>query len=231
MLFALLPSARGRWSPKIWGTAGAYAATCVLFVYANTLTSAGHAIFIQNIAPVWVLLLGPWFLGEHATTAEKISVPISLLGCGLFFVDEFGPSGTEGNLFAAAASVTYAALIMGYRKLDRAEGLTATVAGNTLIVVVCAWSFVTGPEPTSTDLAVWAYLGAIQQGLSAVLFVRGIRSISALEGSLLILLEPLFSPVWAFIGVGERIGPIAIAGGALILAATVWRAAGIRRPP
>lgn len=223
VLFALLPAARARWHRRIWGTAAAYAATCVLFVFANTLTTAGNAIFIQNIAPVWVLLIAPWFLGERSTRTEALSVPISLLGCALFFADDLSPGRLSGNTIAAAASVTYAFVIMGYRKLDSGDGLSATVCGNVLVVLVCLPFAASGPTPTGEDLAVYGYLGAIQQGLAAVLFVRGIRSVSALEGALLILLEPLFSPVWAFIGVGERLGPMAIAGGALIVTAMVWR--------
>src|SRR5437899_1988763 len=89
-LFALIPSARGRWTIPVFGTALAYAATCMLFVFANTLTTAGNTIFIQNVAPVWVLLLSPMLLGERPTRAELISVPISLVGCGLFFAEGLG---------------------------------------------------------------------------------------------------------------------------------------------
>ena len=40
---------------------------------------------------------------------------------------------------------------------------------------------------------------------------------------LLVLLEPVLNPIWTFLLAGERPGPWALAGGALILGATVWR--------
>jgi drug/metabolite transporter (DMT)-like permease len=43
------------------------------------------------------------------------------------------------------------------------------------------------------------------------------------EASLLILLEPVLNPVWTFLAAGERPGRFAIAGGVVILAATLWR--------
>jgi drug/metabolite transporter (DMT)-like permease len=45
----------------------------------------------------------------------------------------------------------------------------------------------------------------------------------AIEASLLILIEPVLNPIWTFLAMGERPGPWAVAGGAVVLAATAWR--------
>jgi drug/metabolite transporter (DMT)-like permease len=222
-LFLAMPSARMRWNKPILITAVFYACTCTLYVFANTLTTAGNTIFIQNIAPVWVLALGPVVLREYPTRWEKISVPVSLFGCLLFFLDDMSPGRMAGNLCALAASVSYAALILAYRKISEREGLAATIAGNCLIAVVLGPLLLSGTMPAPIDFAVFFYLGAIQQAFAAVLFVRGIRGVSALEGALLTLFEPLLSPVWAFILVGETLGPKALLGACLILGATVVR--------
>lgn len=208
---------------RVLVTAVFYACTCTLYVFANTLTTAGNTIFIQNTAPVWVLILGPLLLGEVSTMAERVSVPICLLGCAMFFFDDLSPGRLAGNLCAAGASLAYALLIISYRKLSRDEGMAATVAGNALIVVVLGGAAVHGPTPGARDLLVFGYLGAVQQALAAALFIRGIKGVSALEGSLLVLLEPLLNPLWAFLLVGERLGPLSLAGATLILCATLWR--------
>ncbi|MCK6544913.1 EamA family transporter, partial [Myxococcota bacterium] len=220
VLFAVFPGARMRWSRSVLLTGLAYACTSALFVFANTLTTAANVIFIQNVAPVWVLLLGPWLLGERATRAEKISVPISLAGCLLFFADDFAAGRLAGNVAAAAASVTYALLIIRYRKTPEHEGLAATIAGNAMVAGALGAVALSGPSIGAAELGVMFYLGAIQQAVAAVLFVRGIQGTSAMEGALLILFEPLLSPVWAFVLVGERPGPLALLGAATILAAT-----------
>jgi DME family drug/metabolite transporter len=56
---------------------------------------------------------------------------------------------------------------------------------------------------------------------------RAIRHVSALEASLLLLVEPVLNPLWAWWIHGERPGAWALVGGGIILAATVWKA---RRP-
>ena len=67
------------------------------------------------------------------------------------------------------------------------------------------------------------YLGVVELGLAYVQLARGFREVPAFEGSLLILLEPALSPIWAFLFHGEVVGALARAGGALILAATTLK--------
>jgi drug/metabolite transporter (DMT)-like permease len=57
-----------------------------------------------------------------------------------------------------------------------------------------------------------------------VLFTRAIRHLSALEASLLLLLEPVLNPMWAWLVHGEAPGPFTLAGGAVIVCATALRA-------
>lgn len=230
-LFALIPDARRRPTKGSLLTALAYAATCILFVFANRLTSAATAIFIQNTAPVWVLLLGARLLGERASRAELWSVPISLAGCLLFFLGDFYAGHASGNLAAFAASFTYAYLIIRYRQQSSADGLSSAVLGNVIIVLSMAPLALSGPAPTTADVLAIAYLGVIQQAAAVFLFIRGVATVSALEAALLTLLEPMMSPVWAFILVHERPGLLAVLGAALILLATVARTIAAQRRP
>jgi drug/metabolite transporter (DMT)-like permease len=43
--------------------------------------------------------------------------------------------------------------------------------------------------------------------------------VSALEASLLLLTEPVFAPIWAWLVLGETVTLLGVAGGALIVAA------------
>jgi drug/metabolite transporter (DMT)-like permease len=61
-------------------------------------------------------------------------------------------------------------------------------------------------------------------GLAYVLITRAIGHVRALDASLLLIAEPAFSPVWAWLVHGERPGRLALLGGALIIAVTTVRA-------
>jgi drug/metabolite transporter (DMT)-like permease len=64
------------------------------------------------------------------------------------------------------------------------------------------------------------YLGVFQIGLAYVFVTSAMRDLPALDASLLLLLEPVLNPVWAWAVRGEAPGPWTIAGGGVIIAAS-----------
>lgn len=200
----------------------AYAVTVVLFVVATKLTTAANAIFIQDTAPLWVLLLSPWLLREVPTKGELLAVPVYAVGLGLFFLDDLTAGQVTGNFAALASGVAFAFSIVGLRLL-RHEGPAALVYGNLVAAAVTLPLWTSGPAATAPDLALLVYLGVFQLGLAYLAFSRGLTGTPAIEASLLVLLEPVLNPVWTFLFVGERPGPWAVVGGGVVLAATAWR--------
>jgi DME family drug/metabolite transporter len=220
-LFAAFRDARRRPTLATALVALAYAGTVVLFVLANKLTTAANAIFIQDAAPLYVLLLSPWLLGERPTRAELLAVPVYVAGIALFFADRLSPGRTRGNLVALASGVAFALCIMGLRRVRDEGGMPATAWGNLVAFAICA-PFSGGPVPAAGDLGIVLFLGVFQLGLAYVSFSHGLKHVPAVEASLLILLEPV-------LGAGETPGPLAVTGGVVILAATVWRTVGAGR--
>ena len=68
-------------------------------------------------------------------------------------------------------------------------------------------------------------LGTLQLGLPYVLYAIAIKHVTALEATLIPLLEPVLNPLWVMLALGERPGPWAIVGGLLVLAAVLGRGA------
>ena len=223
-LLAALPEARRRPTARMALAVVGYAATVILFAVANKLTTAANAIFIQDSAPLWVLALSPALLSERAGRGELLAIPVYAVGLALFFLDELSPGQLAGNLVALASGLAFALCIIGLR-LAREDAPAALVLGNLLAAAAVLPLWPAGPTPRPLDLALLAYLGVFQLGLAYLCFARGIARIPALEASLLVLLEPVLNPIWTYLVVGERPGPWALLGGAVVLAATVWRTA------
>jgi drug/metabolite transporter (DMT)-like permease len=222
VLLAFVPGARRRPTRPTALVAVAYAFTVVLFVLATKLTTAANAIFIQDTAPLWVLLLSPVLLGERATRGELLSVPVFALGLALFFLDDLGGGRLAGNLVALASGVAFGLSIVGLRRVGDA-GPAALVLGNLLAAAATLPLWPLGPQASPVDLALVGYLGVFQLGLAYLCFSLGLRGTPAVEASLIVLVEPVLNPVWTWLAVGERPGRWALAGGAVILAATAWR--------
>ncbi len=239
-LLLLLPEARRGYRRDLLPAALAYAGTLICFVVATKLTTSAAAIFLQSTAPIWVLLLAPLLLGERFRRADLPYVALAGLGLLLVFLGSRDAAATAprpavGNLVALASGVFYALLMITMRRLARqgAGGdrtLAATVLGNALACVVCLPLALPLGATRAADVAAILYLGVVQIGIAYWLFMRGLRTLPALEVSLLVLLEPVLNPLWTWLTAGERPSALASAGGALMLSALAGRALFDRSP-
>jgi drug/metabolite transporter (DMT)-like permease len=230
-MLLLLPAARRGWSLRLLPVAAAFAATTVLFVLCNKLTTAANTIFLQATAPLYIVLLGPWLLRERIRRGDLAYMAVLATGMALFFVGEqpvaeTAPHPLLGNLLAASAGLCWAFTIVGLRWLgSRAEdggdsSVAAVVAGNFLACLVALPFALPVLSSRQTDWLLVVFLGVFQIGLAYVFLTRGVRRVGALEASLLLLLEPMLNPLWALLVHGERPGSWAAAGGAIIIIAT-----------
>jgi drug/metabolite transporter (DMT)-like permease len=117
---------------------------------------------------------------------------------------------------------------MGLRALGRGGsdwGPASALWGNIIAFLVCMPLALPVESSRPADWLVIAYLGVFQIALAYVFLIRGLRQVTALEASLLLLLEPVLNPIWAWMAHGESPGAWSIAGGLLILAATLAKSA------
>ena len=101
------------------------------------------------------------------------------------------------------------------------SALAAVVCGNLL-----AFSFSLLPawpigELSTGNIGLILYLGMIQIALAYFLVAKGLSGVTALEASVLLLIEPVFNPLLTWIVHRETPPPLAIFGGGLILLATI----------
>ncbi len=207
----------------------AYAATLVLFVLANKATTSANAIFLQSAAPLYLAIASPFVLGERVRRDEWWVMGLIALGLVICFraestVGATAPDPVRGNILGVASGVCYAAMVLGLRWLGRHEGergLAAVALGNILACVAALPLALPVAHATATDLVVVGYLGVFQIGLAYVLVAGAMRIVPALEASLLLLVEPVLNPVWAWLAHGEQPGRAALLGGLIILGCTV----------
>ncbi len=231
-ILIVLPSSRRGFRRGTLAVALAYAATLITFARANKLTTAAHSIFLQSTAPLFVLLLSPWLLRERVRRSDLALMLALALGLALLFVGQppttaIAADPVKGNLLATAAGLFWGLTIVGLRWAGQGgqdSSAAAVALGNLLAFLIglpAAWPVTQGHL---ADWLVLVYLGTVQVGLAYVFLTRSLRHIPALEASLLLLLEPVLNPVWAWVFQGERPGAFALLGGALILGASLTRA-------
>jgi DME family drug/metabolite transporter len=237
-LLAALPEARRGWRWKMAPVTVAYAATLILFVLSTRLTTAANAIFLQDTAPLYVLLIGPWLLRERVRRADLLYMMAMAIGMSLFFLGAeraaaTAPNPALGNRIALASGISWALTLTGLRWLGRDSGhnsaMATVAAGNLIGALVALPMALPVSSVTSASLAVILYLGIVQIGVAYVLVTRAIRHVPAFEATTVLLLEPALNPLWTWLVHGEKPAPWSLAGGAIILLATLvntWRISG-----
>jgi drug/metabolite transporter (DMT)-like permease len=226
----LVPAARRGWSVRAVLVGVSYAACLTLFVLANRLTTAANTIFLQSTAPLYLLVLSPWLLKEPIRRQDLGFMLAVGLGLALFFVSADAPRVTapdpmRGNILALVSGFCWALTVCGLRWLGAGDGthgsaMAAVVSGNlTAFLAALPMALPLGTH-AAVDWAVVSYLGVFQIAVAYILVTSGLRHIPALEASLILLIEPVLNPVWAWVIQGERPGAWALVGGAIILGAT-----------
>lgn len=229
-IFLLLPEARRGWTWRTVVVGFAYAATTLLYVQANKHTTAASAIFLQSTSPLFILVLAPLLLGEHANRRDIAQMAVMAVGLGLFFLgtdraSRTAPNPALGNILASICAVTWAFTVIGYRWLaSRGSSVAAAAVSGNLTASIIAL-FMAGPLMIGRpgDWVVVVLLGVCQLGIPYLFLARAVPQLRALEVGLFLLIEPVLNPIWAWIVHGETPGPATLLGGALILGATATR--------
>jgi DME family drug/metabolite transporter len=233
-LLLLIPKAwRGiGWKPLLVGLA--YASTLVSFVLANRLTTSANTIYLQSTAPLYLLLLGPWLLREPIRKRDLPVLAAVVIGLVLVFLGGDAPSSTapdpaRGNLLAVVSGISYALMLCGLRWLGRdgdagGRGIAAVILGNAIAFLATLPMALPLGTHSLAAYGVIAYLGIFQIAGAYVLVTTGIRSVPALEVSLLLLVETACNPAWSWLLLREVPSGLALVGGGLIIGATVLNA-------
>ena len=234
-VLALVPEARRGWTWRAGLVGVAYAVTTILFVQANKLTTAASAVFLQDSSPVFILLLAPWLLKERPRREDLVFLGVAAVGmaCLLGAAGAPQPTATNptlGNALAAVSALTFALTMMGYRWLAVGSGgssgavAAAAVSGNVLAFLFCLPFALPLGTVSVADWGIVAWLGLVQLGAGYAVLARAVPHLSALEVSLLLLLEPVLNPIWTWIVHREQPGRWTVVGGGIILVATAVKA-------
>jgi len=89
-----------------------YATLLFLFVWATKKTTAANAIFLQYTAPIYILVLAPFVIGEKFHWRDLITVIFCIGGMSLFFVGKLEITDYQGNIAALLSGVFLGLYIM-----------------------------------------------------------------------------------------------------------------------
>ena len=82
-----------------------YALLLFLFVWATKHGTSANAIFLQYTAPIYILILAPFVIGEKFHWRDLVTIVFCIGGMSLFFVGQLDATAYQANIAALASGV------------------------------------------------------------------------------------------------------------------------------
>ncbi len=176
--------------------------------------------FVAGLYAVLAALLAPVVLGERLGRSSLAGFVVALVGAAL--LAELDPTSTSVPALVAAfaAAVSFALYLVLARRWSRPYGLGATLA--TAALGLLAFLLVTDPgsivpaAPSPVSLLALGWLVVASVG-GQLLVVASVRRIDARRSAAILLLNPITATILSALLLGERLAPVQVAGGGLVL--------------
>jgi drug/metabolite transporter (DMT)-like permease len=186
---------------------------------------AGKTSVITYTMPFWLLLLARLFLGERVRGVQWLAVAMALAGL-ILVLSPWQLQGTLSSVLAVCGAICWAASAIVVKQLQRRRdvdllSLTAwqMLFGSLPLVVVALLTWNGGPDWTGVLLLTLAYNVVLGNAVAWLLWLFGLRSLSAGAAGLGTLATPVIGVAAAWLQLGERPSAGEAAGMVMIVGA------------
>jgi drug/metabolite transporter (DMT)-like permease len=210
-----------------------YVGQAFCYLTALKYASPGLVALLLYLYPVFVVILAALWLNERITGIKILALGLALIGLTL----TVGPEGGQlpGILLGIGAATIYSLYILvGVRVLKQVSAVqSSTVIFASAGAMSALLMAVNGPQWPTTTMG-WNVIGLIvlvATVLPVVAFLVGLERIGPTNAAMLSTSEPVVTVLLAALLLGERLNPISLVGGGLILAAVLLLTQGELRWP
>jgi drug/metabolite transporter (DMT)-like permease len=172
-----------------------------------------------------LVTVGAFALGRERVSRRKLAaLALASGGTALVVGGGTGTIDWVGAAMAFGCAIFYTGFILAS---DRVAETTSPLAFSASVSTGAAIGFatvalLTGGIQTSAEGAMWIVLiASVSTVLAIVLFMAGLARVGPSTASIASTVEPVFTVALAWIVLGELLGPLQLAGGALVVGAVV----------
>lgn len=215
----------------LWAAGLFFAADLGVWHWSIAWTSVANATLLANLAPIWVTLAGVVFFRQRVSPLFLVGMTAAIGGMFVLVGPNFAVGGAPlmGDALGAITALFYAGYMLSIKSArDSGVSTARLMAWSTTITALALLpAALLSDQPfMPADARGWAVLVALAlvtqvvgQGLIAYAFAH----LSAALSSVSLLIQPVTAAVFAWILLGEAIGPAQAIGGLVVLAG-IWMA-------
>lgn len=193
---------RWQWSWQMVPMAGCFAAMTWTFISAMVYTEAALAIWLQYLAPAWVVVFSWVAFREVPDRSSRPLLAMAAVGVSVILATQFmllEHFSVWGITAGVLSGATFAGVVIFLRRLRGFDPLLLVFVNQSVTALVLAPVAVGGYWPQGWQWVYLAGFGVFQMGLPYLLFALALRRISSQEASGLGILEPVLVPVWVYL--------------------------------
>lgn len=191
---------------------------------AYNYTTVSVATLSYYFAPIIVMIVCPFLFKEKLTKKQIICFVMSTIGMFLI-VGVTGFSSSQdfiGVLFGLTAATLYATVILTNKYIKKVEGIHRTFFQFlAAILVLIPYVYLTSGfnfiSLNSIGLVNLLIVGLIHTGITYCMYFTALKKLSGQEASILSYIDPLVAVIVSYTLLSEKITPLQIIGGLLIL--------------
>lgn len=220
--------------PKGWLAGLVFALNLFLWHLSIDYIGAGLATVLANTQVIFIALLGWLFLAERPSRTALMLLPLLFAGVVLLTGLDgpaYGSNRGLGVVFGLLSGLTSATYVLIFRSASRELEPGSPPVGlllqTTTAAAVAGLILGTALDP-GFSLAVplsshmWLILLALSAQVAGWLLLgQALRTLSALETAMIMLLQPVLALVWGWLIFAELASPVQAVGVAIVLASIV----------
>lgn len=191
-----------------------------LFSIANKLTTAANTIVLQFTAPIFVMLITLLVFRRRPSRLDVITCAVVFGGVVFFFIDSLEVGGGLGNLLALLSGLAYAGVFL-LNDLPDSDAISSVFWGDVLSALTGLPFLVKETDFSPTAITSLLVLGVFQVAVAYILLTIGLQTTPPVTASLVSGIEPVLNPILVAVFYGEKMGPMAIVGAAIVISGVV----------
>ena len=188
----------------------------VAFVYSMLNTSVANVNFINTTQVIFLTIFSFIFLKEKINVVTIFSILIAFTGVLIIFINSLYVGDLKGNIIALAMPLCFAGVVIFVKKFPKAD-LTVSGLIASLLVMTYAIFVSKNISLSSNDFILAMFAGILHTGIPFILLVIASKYISSSLIGLIMLMEALMGPTWAYIFINDIPSINVFIGGIFIL--------------
>jgi len=206
---------------SVSGLPGFFAGFCIslgftAYVFAMYTTTVANVNFTITTQTIFLAFFGYLFLKEKISVHTLISIVLAMSGVLLMIGNSLSTGGFLGNVVALVMPIALAVLVIITRKYPQVDMVPACFVASFLSAIYASF-LVNSFYISQYDLMLSAILGIFQIGFGFICITIGSKSTPAAIVGILMLVEAILGPVWAWMFISETPPVIVIIGGGIIM--------------